>query len=218
MDVQGSVEFAERLLTCGSDAEILSVKGVTLRRLTSLAESSYDAHPATVAPDDGSSISFMPRELAGEVEGYPVVGVINSKTVDLNKCTVEGEGKLLLNANMFYIFMSLTDVYSIQSCFCFVGAVTGRLVGLWRGSGRDLGEGFGSSGAVKDYYYLPGCLDSAEIPETEGMLRPVDRALSECLHTNMARTHTKKIKCKRVKGSVTHAGHFGVKRMTTFKD
>lgn len=120
MDVQGSVEFAERLLTCGSDAEILSVKGVTLRRLTSLAESSYDAHPATVAPDDGSSISFMPRELAGEVEGYPVVGVINSKTVDLNKCTVEGEGKLLLNANMFYFSIHVFNrclFYSVMFLF-----------------------------------------------------------------------------------------------------
>lgn len=87
------MEFAERLLSCGSDAEILSAKGVTLKRLTGLAESSYDPQPAAVAPDDGSSISFMPREPAGEVDGYPVVGVINSKTVDLSKCTIEGEGK-----------------------------------------------------------------------------------------------------------------------------
>uniref|UniRef100_A0A667ZAK1 RING-type E3 ubiquitin transferase n=1 Tax=Myripristis murdjan TaxID=586833 RepID=A0A667ZAK1_9TELE len=65
-DVRGGVEFAERLLTCGSNAEILSAKGVTLRRLTSLQ--------------------------AGEVDGYPVVGVIHSKTLDLNKCTIEGEG------------------------------------------------------------------------------------------------------------------------------
>lgn len=94
-DVRGSVDFAERLLSCGSDAEILSAKGVTLRRLNGLAESSYDPHPATVAPDDGSSISFMPGEPAGEVDGYPVVGVINSKTVDLSKCTIEGEGRSL---------------------------------------------------------------------------------------------------------------------------
>ncbi|CAK6968486.1 tripartite motif-containing protein 45 [Scomber scombrus] len=90
LDVRGGVEFAERLLSCGSEAEILSAKGVTLRRLTTLA--SYDPHLATVAPDDGSSISFMPREPAGEVEGYPVVGVLHSKTVDLSKCTIEGEG------------------------------------------------------------------------------------------------------------------------------
>nr|XP_033471823.1 tripartite motif-containing protein 45 [Epinephelus lanceolatus] len=92
LDVGGGVEFAERLLSCGSDAEILSAKGVTLRRLTSLVENSYDPHPATVAPDDGSGISFLPRDPAGEVDGYPVVGVINSKTVDLSKCTIEGEG------------------------------------------------------------------------------------------------------------------------------
>lgn len=87
------MEFAERLLSCGSDAEILSAKGVTLRRLSSLAESSYDPHPATVASDDGSSISFVPGEAAGEVDGYPVVGVIHSKTVDVSKCTTEGEGR-----------------------------------------------------------------------------------------------------------------------------
>lgn len=92
LDIGGSVEFAERLLSCGSDTEILSAKGVTLRRLTSLADNSYDPNPAAVAPDDGSSISFLPREPAGEVEGYPVVGAINSKTVDLSKCTIEGEG------------------------------------------------------------------------------------------------------------------------------
>lgn len=97
LDVSGSVEFAERLLHLGSDAEILSAKGVTLRRLTSLAESSYDPHPSAVAPDDGSSISFLPREPAGEVEGYPVVGVINSKTVDVSKCTIEGEGKTIVS-------------------------------------------------------------------------------------------------------------------------
>ncbi|XP_070694521.1 E3 ubiquitin-protein ligase TRIM45 [Pempheris klunzingeri] len=92
LDVRGGVEFAERLLSCGSDAGILSAKGVTLRRLTGLAESGYNPHPATVAPVDGSSISFTPREPAGEVEGYPVVGVIKSKTVAPGRCTAEGEG------------------------------------------------------------------------------------------------------------------------------
>ncbi len=96
LDVRGGVEFTERLLSCGSDAEILSAKGVTLRRLTNLVESSYDPQPANAVPDDGSSISFMPRERAGEVEGYPVVGVISSKTVDVSKCTIEGEGNPLL--------------------------------------------------------------------------------------------------------------------------
>lgn len=91
LDVRGGVDFAERLLSCGSDAEILSAKGVTLRRLTSLSESSNDLQPAA-GLDDGSSISFLPAEPAGDVEGYPVVGIIHSKTVDPGKCTVEGEG------------------------------------------------------------------------------------------------------------------------------
>uniref|UniRef100_A0A8C2FQU9 RING-type E3 ubiquitin transferase n=2 Tax=Cyprinus carpio TaxID=7962 RepID=A0A8C2FQU9_CYPCA len=66
-DVRGGVDFAERLLTCGSDAEILSAKGVTMRRLMNL-------------------------ESAGEVQGFPVVGVIHAKTVDPSKCTIQGEG------------------------------------------------------------------------------------------------------------------------------
>ncbi|KAM9850598.1 E3 ubiquitin-protein ligase TRIM45 [Aulostomus maculatus] len=92
LDIRGGMEFAERLLSCGSDAEILSAKGVTIQRLTSLLESSCNPHVATVVPDDGANISFMPRVPAGEVEGYPVVGLIDFKTVDLNKCTIEGEG------------------------------------------------------------------------------------------------------------------------------
>uniref|UniRef100_A0A3B3INU2 RING-type E3 ubiquitin transferase n=1 Tax=Oryzias latipes TaxID=8090 RepID=A0A3B3INU2_ORYLA len=91
-DVRGAVEFSERLLGCGSDAEILSAKGVTLRRLSSLADRSHNGLPAAVAPDDGSSICFLPREPAGEVEGYPVVGVVSAKTVDVSSCTVEGTG------------------------------------------------------------------------------------------------------------------------------
>ena len=92
-DARGGVRFAERLLARGSDAEILNAKGVTLARLTSLAESGYDPDPATVAPDDGSGIHFLPGEGAGEVDGYPVVGVIQTQTLDLGRCTIEGEGK-----------------------------------------------------------------------------------------------------------------------------
>ncbi|XP_056145943.1 tripartite motif-containing protein 45 [Lampris incognitus] len=91
-DICGGMDFAERLLTCGSEAEILNAKGVTLRRLTSLVENSYDPNPETVATDDGSSICFMPGESAGKVEGYPVVGVIHLKLLDLSKCSIEGEG------------------------------------------------------------------------------------------------------------------------------
>ncbi|KAK2840171.1 hypothetical protein Q5P01_013911 [Channa striata] len=67
LDVRGGVEFAERLLSCGSDSEILSAKGVTLSRLTSLAENSYNPDPAAVTPTMAA-------------------------TVDLSKCSIEGEG------------------------------------------------------------------------------------------------------------------------------
>lgn len=80
-------------MTCGSDAEILSAKAVTLRRLGSLAEGSRGGHPASVAPDGGSGIGFAASEPAGQVEGFPVVGAIVSKTVEVSKCTVEGEGR-----------------------------------------------------------------------------------------------------------------------------
>ena len=92
-DARGAADFAERLLTCGSDAEILSAKAVTLRRLTQVVDTGYDPSPATVALDDGSSICFLPFESAGEVEGYPVVGVIHAKMVDPSKCTIQGEGE-----------------------------------------------------------------------------------------------------------------------------
>ncbi|TNN35999.1 Tripartite motif-containing protein 45 [Liparis tanakae] len=93
LDVGGGVEFAERLLSCGSDAEILAAKGVTLRRLTGLLEAGYDTRPAGAAPDDaGAGIGFVAGEPAGEVDGYPLVGVVNATTLDLSRCTIEGEG------------------------------------------------------------------------------------------------------------------------------
>ncbi|XDV30667.1 hypothetical protein PO909_033530 [Leuciscus waleckii] len=91
-DIRGGVDFAERLLTCGSDAEILSAKGVTMRRLMNLVESGYDPHPTTIAHDNASSICFLPQESAGEIEGFPVVGVVHAKTLDPSKCTIQGEG------------------------------------------------------------------------------------------------------------------------------
>ncbi|XP_033843367.1 tripartite motif-containing protein 45 [Periophthalmus magnuspinnatus] len=91
LDVRGGVEFAERLLSCGSDAEILSAKGVTLQRLSSLSKSSYDPQSAP-GLDDGANICFSPSESAGDVNGYPVVGIIHGKTADPSKCIVEGEG------------------------------------------------------------------------------------------------------------------------------
>lgn len=92
-DIRGSVDFAERLLTCGSEAEILSVKGVTTRRLMSLLDSGYDPHITNVSLDSGSSICFSPQELVGQVEGFPMVGVLQTKTVDPSKCTIQGEGE-----------------------------------------------------------------------------------------------------------------------------
>ncbi|KAL2081080.1 hypothetical protein ACEWY4_022933 [Coilia grayii] len=92
-DAREAADFAERLLTCGSDAEILNAKAVTLRRLTQVIETGYDPSPASIAPDDITTrICFLPFEGAGEVEGYPVVGVIHAKTVDPSKCTIQGEG------------------------------------------------------------------------------------------------------------------------------
>ncbi|XP_077393274.1 E3 ubiquitin-protein ligase TRIM45 [Festucalex cinctus] len=91
-DIRGGVDFADRLLSCGSHAEILSTKGVTLRRLSSLAESSCDGQLAALIPDDGSSIRFDPRGQAGDLSGFPVVGVIHFKALDPNKCTIDGEG------------------------------------------------------------------------------------------------------------------------------
>lgn len=93
LDVGGAVDFAERLLSRGSDVEVLSAKGVTLRRLTGLAETGYDPHPATIAPDDGGGVVFVAGEPAGEVGGFPLVGAIHSKAVDLARCSVEGEGR-----------------------------------------------------------------------------------------------------------------------------
>ncbi|XP_073702090.1 E3 ubiquitin-protein ligase TRIM45 [Garra rufa] len=92
VDVRGGVDFAERLLTCGSNAEILTAKGVTMRRLMNLVESGFDPHPTTVAHDNAGSICFLPQESAGEVQGFPVVGVVHAKTVDSSKCTIQGEG------------------------------------------------------------------------------------------------------------------------------
>ncbi|CAB1328866.1 unnamed protein product [Coregonus sp. 'balchen'] len=102
-DTRGGVEFAERLLTCGSDAEILSAKDVTLRRLAGLMETGYNPHPATITPYDGSSICFLPRESAGVVAGYPMVGVIHAKTLELSRCTIEGEGETLSKAPQSFL-------------------------------------------------------------------------------------------------------------------
>ncbi|MBN3308173.1 TRI45 protein, partial [Amia calva] len=85
-DVKTGVDFTERLLTDGSDVEILTAKGVTVRRLKRLGEVGYNVHPVT---DDG--ISFLPQEKAGQTEGYQVFGMIYARAVDPNKCVIQGE-------------------------------------------------------------------------------------------------------------------------------
>ncbi|KAG5851566.1 hypothetical protein ANANG_G00053030, partial [Anguilla anguilla] len=72
-DARAGVEFAERLLTCGTELEILTAKGVVSRRLALLAEDGRGLNAAAVAPDDGN-LCFLPQERAGEVGGYPCLG------------------------------------------------------------------------------------------------------------------------------------------------
>ncbi|XP_077473423.1 E3 ubiquitin-protein ligase TRIM45 isoform X1 [Stigmatopora argus] len=109
-DIRGGVDFADRLLTFGSDAKILSSKGVTLRRLSSLAESSCGDHLAAFVPNDGSSIRFDPQGLAGEVSGYPVVGVIHFKALDPSKCSLDEEGlKQVIEGQQAHITLVCRD-------------------------------------------------------------------------------------------------------------
>jgi len=51
------------------------------------------SHPTTITHDNASSICFLPQESAGEIEGFPVVGVLHAKTLDPSKCTLQGEGE-----------------------------------------------------------------------------------------------------------------------------
>ncbi|KAJ8407425.1 hypothetical protein AAFF_G00279990 [Aldrovandia affinis] len=91
-DARTGVDFAERLLTCGTEVEILSAKGVVTRRLATLAEDTRGLNPASVTPDD-ANLCFVPQESAGEVGGYTVFGVIHAKTVDPSKCVIQGEDR-----------------------------------------------------------------------------------------------------------------------------
>ncbi|XP_061917511.1 E3 ubiquitin-protein ligase TRIM45 [Entelurus aequoreus] len=91
-DVRGGVAYAEKLLSRGSHAEILSAKNVTLRRLSFLAEPSRDPRLAALVLDDGGGIRFDGREAAGEAGGFPLVGVVHHTMADPHKCRVEGEG------------------------------------------------------------------------------------------------------------------------------
>ncbi|KAJ8247192.1 hypothetical protein GJAV_G00259800 [Gymnothorax javanicus] len=89
-DARTGLLFAERLLTCGTDVEILAARGVVSRRLAHLAQDGRGLN-LEVAPDDGS-VQFLPQERAGEVGGFPVFGVIYSRSVEPSKCIIQGEG------------------------------------------------------------------------------------------------------------------------------
>ncbi|MFT7818275.1 tripartite motif-containing protein 45-like [Arapaima gigas] len=91
-DMRGGVDFAERLLTAGSEVAVLSAKVVTVRRLEGLVSSGPGFDPLRVDAADSSSIRFLPQESAGQVGGFPLVGVIQAKMVDPSKCIVQGEG------------------------------------------------------------------------------------------------------------------------------
>ncbi|XP_077663472.1 E3 ubiquitin-protein ligase TRIM45 isoform X2 [Eretmochelys imbricata] len=86
MDMRTGVEFTERLLTSGSDLEILITKGVVASRLRKLNKVDYSIHPGV---EDG--IQFSPHEKAGQCCGYEVFGTILYKAVDPAKCVLQGE-------------------------------------------------------------------------------------------------------------------------------
>ncbi|NXJ11803.1 TRI45 protein, partial [Odontophorus gujanensis] len=86
MDMRTGVEFTERLLTSGSDLEILITKGVVSSRLAKLNSAAYTTHPSV-----DESIQFSPQERAGQCHGYEVFGAIICKAVDPAKCTLHGE-------------------------------------------------------------------------------------------------------------------------------
>ncbi|XP_074856937.1 E3 ubiquitin-protein ligase TRIM45 [Carettochelys insculpta] len=85
MDMRTGVEFTERLLTCGSDLEILLTKRVVMSRLRKLNKVDYNIH---LAAEDG--IQFSPQEEAGQCCGYEVFGTILSRAVDPAKCVLQG--------------------------------------------------------------------------------------------------------------------------------
>ncbi|NXP56278.1 TRI45 protein, partial [Heliornis fulica] len=85
-DMRTAVEFTERLLTKGSDLEILITKGVVASRLAQLNSVPCSTHPTV---DDG--IQFSRQERAGQCCGYEVFGALLNKVVDPARCTLHGE-------------------------------------------------------------------------------------------------------------------------------
>ncbi|PKU31554.1 tripartite motif-containing protein hypothetical protein [Limosa lapponica baueri] len=86
LDMRTGVDFTERLLTSGSDLEILITKGVVASRLAKLNSVAYNTHPSV---EDG--IQFSPQERAGQCRGYELFGAILNKVVDPARCTLLGE-------------------------------------------------------------------------------------------------------------------------------
>ncbi|NXE21162.1 TRI45 protein, partial [Ardeotis kori] len=86
LDMRTGMEFTERLLTSGSNLEILITKGVVASRLAKLNSIAYNTHPSV---DD--RIQFSPQERAGQCCGYEVFGAIINKVVDPTRCTLHGE-------------------------------------------------------------------------------------------------------------------------------
>ncbi|XP_069491872.1 E3 ubiquitin-protein ligase TRIM45 [Ambystoma mexicanum] len=85
-DMRTGVDFTERLLTAGSDIEILVTKGVVVHRLRKLNKADYSVHPSV---DD--CMRFSPSEKADQCCGYEMFGAIVTKAVDPSKCTLHGE-------------------------------------------------------------------------------------------------------------------------------
>nr|XP_047903566.1 tripartite motif-containing protein 45 isoform X1 [Anser cygnoides] len=94
LDMRTGVEFTERLLTSGSDLEILITKGVVASRLAKLNSVAYSTRPSV---DD--NIQFSPQERAGQCCGYEVYGAILNKVVDPAKCTLHGEDLCIARQN-----------------------------------------------------------------------------------------------------------------------
>nr|XP_027305489.2 tripartite motif-containing protein 45 [Anas platyrhynchos] len=94
LDMRTGMEFTERLLSSGSDLEILITKGVVASRLAKLNSVAYSTRPSV---DD--SIQFSPQERAGQCCGYEVFGAILNKVVDPAKCTLHGEDLCIARQN-----------------------------------------------------------------------------------------------------------------------
>uniref|UniRef100_A0ACB8EU28 Uncharacterized protein n=1 Tax=Sphaerodactylus townsendi TaxID=933632 RepID=A0ACB8EU28_9SAUR len=89
LDMQTGVDFTERLLTSGSDLEILLTKGVVENRLRRLHNVDYHSHP--VADD---RIHFSPQEKGALIHSYEIFGAILNRAADPTKCVVQRKSKV----------------------------------------------------------------------------------------------------------------------------